>query len=150
MANVANPRKVFQYRILMNGIGNFECQKLTLPEEEIEKVPHGETNHDVKTPGRVSYTDLVVEKLKPTVPLNPEAREKLKAAQNVLTGGGLLPSALKEILTVQALDSSGTTVVETYSYDGAWLCKLSQNDFDRLMSDNQIETCTFSVDKRIV
>ena len=47
-------------------INTYLFQTCTLPDVEIDQVAHGDVNRDVKTPGRVSVGNLIVEKLMTT------------------------------------------------------------------------------------
>jgi hypothetical protein len=48
------------------------------------------------------------------------------------------------------LGVNGATVLQTRNYLGAWPCKINGIEFDRLSSENTIETIEFSVDQEAV
>ena len=48
---VANPRKQFQFGIILPGLDPFLCQKVKSPDLEFEVAEHGDTNFLVKTAG---------------------------------------------------------------------------------------------------
>jgi phage tail-like protein len=147
MAMVANPRKVFKYQIECEGLQQWEAQKVTVPVPEVEKIAHGDTNYDVKTPGRITFDDLVIEKLRSTGATDSWAWDWLLAAQDPSTGGGALPSDLKKLIVIRELDESGNTILNSYYCYGCWVTKVGAADFDRNAGDNIIETVTISCDR---
>ncbi len=146
MANVGNPRKVFMFQVEIDGLNQFECQKFTPPEASVEKVEHGDTNYSVKTPGRFSIDDIVLEKLRAMPNSDMWAWDWLMSAQNPTTGGGQLPSNIKKTIVVRELDSTGLVVINTLQYDGCWVTKVGKSVYDRMSGDNVIETVTISLD----
>lgn len=146
MPKVANPRKVFNFRVEVAGIDQFEVQKVTLPEIEIEGVEHGDVNYKVKTPGMVTVGDMTFEKLKRLPGSDTDMWDWLNQAQNITTGGGLLGLDYKRNVVIKEMDSTGTNTVNSYVCTGCWVKKIANSDFDRQGSDNSIETVTLSVD----
>lgn len=147
MAQVANTRKVFNFQIEIDGVNQFEVQKVTVPTPEVEAVEHGDTNHSVKTAGRIKVEDMVFEKLRPLPTTDTWAWDWLKRAQDFDNGGGELPENYKKQVVIKEMSTNNTTTVNKWIADGVWPKKISQSDFDRMSSDNIIETITFSVDK---
>lgn len=147
MAQIANTRKVFNFRVEILGMDQWELQKVTLPEVEIEAVEHGDTNHSVKTAGRVTVGDLVFEKLRPLPSADNWAWNWLNQAQDMMIGGGQLPINFKQTIVVKEMDNTGTATLNRWVCEGCWVKKISQSDFDRTSSDNIIETITLSVDR---
>ena len=147
MPEVANTRKTFNFIVEVNGVNQFEIQKVDIPEVEIEKTTHGGTNSDIKTAGRVTVGDMVWDKVRPLPQPDNWGYNRLKRAQDIVAGGGELPSAYKEVLVIKELSTDGITTVNSWVCEGSWVCKISQNSLDRQSSDNVIETVTWSVDK---
>lgn len=147
MAKVKNPRKNFLFSIQFpkHPINTYLCQKVTLPDIEVEQVTHGDINRDVKTAGRVSIGNLVLEKLMTTAGSDTWVFDWLMSCQDILLGGGLPPSYYWETVVVSELAEDGTTVLNTHVYDEVWPCKISGLDFDRTSSENTIEKVEFSV-----
>lgn len=144
---IANPRKVFQFKIEINGVDQFEVQTVDLPERELDSVSHGDTNHDIKTAGRLKVGDLVLEKLRLSDTADTWAANWMKQAQNFVTGGGLLPIQLKDIIIVKEMNAQGTQAVATHIMYGCWVKKIKKSKLDRNSSDNMLDTVTLSVDK---
>ncbi len=147
MAKIANTRKNFNFRIEIAGVDEWEVQKVTIPEVEIQKVMHGDANYDVKTPGRVTVGDCVMEKIRPLNGSDTWAWDRLMVAQNTLTGGSLLPLQVREIIVIKEMDATGTRTLNRWLCEGAWVCKVASSQLDRMSSDNMLETVTWSVDR---
>jgi phage tail-like protein len=146
MAKVANPRKDFQFTVEIDGLNAFECQKFTPADVEVDVVAHADTNHDVKTGGRLKVGEIVMEKLKPLPTSDKWAWDWLMSVQNPITGGGELPLNYKKPVVVRELDTTGIIVVNTWVYSGCFVSKISNKPLDRMSSDNQIETVTIQAD----
>lgn len=147
MAKIKNPRKNFLFGIVFpkHPINTYLCQRVQLPDVEIEQVSHGDINRDVKTAGRVSVSNLVVDKLITTSGSDTWAFDWLQACQDMTLGGGLVPSQYWEDIVVLELAEDGVTVLNTHHYSEVWPCKISGLEFDRTSSENTVETVEFSV-----
>lgn len=146
MAMVADTAKVFNFVVEVLGVNQFEIQKVTLPDMEIEAVKHGDTNHDIKTAGRVTVGDMVWEKLNPLPVPDSFAHDWLTRAQDLILGGGQLAATYKQTVVVKLMDSTGLVAVKRWLCTGCWISKLSHSDLDRMSSDNMIQSITLSVD----
>lgn len=149
MAQIKNPRKQFNFSIQIAPlpINPFLAQKVEIPEITIEKVSHGDTNHDIKTAGRVTYGDLMIEKLETTSGADNYFYDWAASCQDVIIGGGLVPDQYKRIVTVTELAEDGTSVLNTWVAIGAWPSKINGQSLDRLSSNNTVESISLSVDK---
>ena len=147
MANFSNPRKKFQWRVSFASLkGNeFEFQRVTLPDIELDVVEHGEINSPVKTPGMVHFSNLVCEKLKPNNANDNALRVWIHSIQNAMLGVGLPIDVAKDSDTIELVDELGITT-EKHIVDGIWPCKINGLELDRMSSDNVIETIEFAVD----
>lgn len=148
MAKISNPRKVFNFSIQFptHPIDTYLCQKVTLPDVEVEQVAHGDTNHDIKTAGRISVSNLVVEKLSTTSGSDTWINDWIMACQDILLGGGNVPSVYKQTCIVSELAEDGVSVLNTHVYTGVWPCKYTGLALDRTSSENVIDKVEFSVD----
>lgn len=146
-AQVKNPRKKFLFRLtfVKHPMNAYLCQKVTLPDVEIEQVAHGDINRDVKTAGRVTVGNMTVEKLMTTSGPDNWLHDWLYACQDHINGGGLTPSQYWENMTVEELAEDGVTVINTWILEEVWPCKVSGLDLDRTSSDNTIESIEFAV-----
>ena len=149
MAKFANPRKRFNFSITINPdpINPFMFQKVVLPDAEIEKVLHGDTNHDIKTPGRVTYGDIVCEKLMPADSPDNYMWSWFDSCQSSMIGGGAVPDAIKKTITIVEYAENGATIINQWIALGVWPCRLPGSDRDRNSSDNSIENVEFCIDK---
>lgn len=147
MAKVNNPRKEFLFSISFpkHPINSFLCQKVTLPDIEVEEVTHGDTNRDVKTAGRVSVGTLTVEKLMTTSGSDTWAHDWLCSCQDMLLGGGNIPATYQETMVVNELAEDGVSVLNTWVCNEVWPKKITGLELDRTSSDNTVEKVEFSV-----
>lgn len=144
---IANTRHAFGFIIEIDGLNQYLVQKIQIPEEEIEVVAHGDTNHDVKTGGRYKIGDIVLDKLKALPTSDMWAKQWMNTVQNPTLGGGSLPLDYKKIVIIREMDTTGTIAVNSYIFEGCFPTKISHSDFDRNSSDNMIETVTLSTDR---
>jgi phage tail-like protein len=149
MAKVANPRKVFNWsiEIIPDPINPFLFQKVDLPDTEVEQVSHGDTNHDIKTAGRVSYSNIKAEKLMLSNQGDTYMWGWIDTCQSSVLGGGAVPDIYKKILLITELAEDGTTPLNIWTAIGAWPCKVNGWSLDRLKSENSLENLEFSIDK---
>jgi len=149
MAKFANPRKRFNFSIQISPdpINPFLFQKVTMPDADIEEVPHGDTNHDVKTAGRVTYGKIVCEKLLPSNQGDAYMWSWFDTCQSSLLGGGAPPDIYKKVITVVEMAEDGATILNTWVAEGVWPSSMPGTEFDRQASDNTIENLEFSIDK---
>lgn len=147
MAKIKNPRKGFQFSLSFpkHPINTYLCQKVTLPDLEIEEVEHGDLNRSVKTAGRATIGRLVIEKLMTTSGSDTWAHDWLMSCQDIILGGGNVPSTYWETVVVNELAEDGTTVLNSHTYEEVWPCKINGLELDRTSSDNTIEHVEFSV-----
>jgi hypothetical protein len=147
MAYVPNPRKVFQFSIILEGLDPFLCQEVEMPDIEVEAVEHGDTNHDIKTAGRVKVGMIKLKKL-----LVADAPDNLffnwmKDCQNVFTGGGLTPYLYKRNAWIDEYATDGTSLINSNFYEGVWPTKRSAISLSRTASENTIEELELCVDR---
>lgn len=149
MAKFANPRKKFNFSIQITPepINPFLFQKVTLPDAEIAKDSHGDTNHDIHTAGRVSYSNIVCEKLMSSGAGDAYMWSWFDTCQSSMIGGGAPPSMYKKVITIFEYAEDGATVLNTWVATGVWPCVLKGLELDRQSSENTIETVEFSIDK---
>ena len=151
MAKFANPRKKFNWsiQIVPEGINPFMFQKVTVPDLEIEQDNHGDTNHDIKTAGRVSYSNIKAEKLLPSNVSDTYMWAWADSCQSSTIGGGLTPAEYKKTIEIVELAEDGVTQLNRFIATGVWPCKVNGMEYDRGSSGNSIESVEFSVDKLI-
>lgn len=116
-----------------------------MPDIEIEQVAHGDINRDVKTAGRVTISNLIVEKLMTTSGSDTWLHDWLYSCQDHIVGGGLVPSQYWETVIVNELAEDGVSVLNTHLFEEVWPCKVNGQELDRMASENSIESIEFSV-----
>ncbi len=149
MAKVANPRKKFNFSIQISPdpINPFLFQKVNIPDAEIEEVPHGDTNHDIKTAGRVTYGKIVCEKLMVSDQGDSYIWSWFDTCQSSTLGGGAPPALYKKVITIVEFAEDGATVLNTWVCTGVWPSSLPGDEKDRQSSENSIENVEFTIDK---
>lgn len=149
MAKFANPRKKFNFSIQISPdpLNPFLFQKITLPDAEIEQVLHGDTNHDIKTPGRVTYGNIICEKLMSSSASDNYMWSWFDTCQSSILGGGAPPAIIKKVITIVEFAEDNATVLNTWVCQGVWPSVMTGLDLDRQSSDNSIEKIEFSIDK---
>ena len=146
-AKVKNPRKKFLWSIMFpkHPINTYLFQSCTLPDIEIDQVAHGDVNRDVKTAGRVTIGNLIVEKLMTTAGSDTWLHDWLYSCQDHIVGGGLVPSQYWETAIVNELAEDGVSVLNTHVFEEVWPCKITGFDLYIMASYNTIVSKEFSV-----
>lgn len=149
MAQVSNPRKSFNFsiQVVPEPINPFLAQKVQIPEIGIEAVMHGDTNHDIKTAGRVTYGTVNIEKISTTSGADTYFFDWLYSCQDAVIGGGLVPDEYKRVVTITELAEDGTSILNTHVLIGCWPNKINGIQLDRQSSDNTMESIELCVDK---
>jgi len=149
MAQIQNPRKKFNFsiQIVPQPINPFLAQKVVIPEVALGMVKHGDTNHDIKTAGRVEYGDVEIEKISTTSGADNYFFDWLVSCQDAVIGGGLLPNQYKRIITITELAEDGTSILNTWVLTGAWPNKINGTELSRQDTENTMESVSICVDK---
>ena len=134
-----------EYHVPQTPYQYLSIPKLYLPDIEIDQVAHGDVNRDVKTAGRVTIGNLIVEKLMTTAGSDTWLHDWLYSCQDHIVGGGLVPSQYWETAIVNELAEDGVSVLNTHVFEEVWPCKITGLDLDRMASENTIESIEFSV-----
>lgn len=146
MAKVANPKKVFQFGLSINGVNQFLIQDCKIPTAEIAADTHGDTNHDIKTAGRVTIGDIELKKLIADPTGDNWAMDWLNEAQNHITGGGTVPQLYKRNVIIAQYAEDGLNIVNRWVCNGVWCKKVEMETFKRGETGNIIENVMLSVD----
>lgn len=147
MANIANPRKQFQFSIYAPGLNPFLAQKVTIPEESFDVTEHGDTNYDVKTAGRKKIGKINIEKISTAIGPDNWIDDWMNEVGNEFLGGGFLPDIYKRTLTIDEYSNDGVTIINSYICYGCWPSKRNGKELDRKGSDNTMESIELEVDR---
>lgn len=147
MANIPNPRKIFNFSVSIPGLDPFLCQEFDVPDQDIDVVEHGDTNHLVPTGGLMKYSSAKMKKLSPATAPDNWIWDWMFQIQNVFTGGGDLPSNYTRTITVEQYSNDGVTVINTWVLLGAWPNKVNGSTFKRKDSENTMEDIEFKLEK---
>lgn len=150
MAVINNPRKAFQFSVQIVGMTSFEpmlCQEITLPDKDTEQVIHGDTNFDVKTPGRIKLGNFTMDKI-----MRANGADNLiwnwgQQCQDSAIGGGLPPASIWYDILVKEFAENGVTVINEWLLKECWPTKVNGQKFSRVESNNSIESLEFSVNE---
>lgn len=146
MANIQNPRKVFNFTIYVDGLNPWLAQEVTIPEVTLDKTPHGDANSEVKTAGMRKVGDMNIKKLMPSDATDLWLSAWLEQCQSAYTGSGDLPSNYKRDLIVDQLGPDNITVVGSWEIKGAFPARRGEFALNRMSSDNVIEDIDLSCD----
>lgn len=146
-AKVPNPRKRFMFSMVFvkHPLNSYLFQTATLPERSIEVATHGDVNRDVKTAGRVMYTNLMCTKLLTTSGSDTWFWDWFESCQDDLLGGGLRPDQYWETVQLNELAEDGTSIINSWILSEVFPVRLNGQEFSRMSSENSIETIEFSV-----
>lgn len=147
MANIANPRKQFNFSIFAPGLNPFLAQKVIIPEESIDVTEHGDTNYDVKTGGRRKIGAIVIEQIMTAIGHDNWVEGWMNQVQNVMLGGGYLPFIYKRNLTIDEYSNDGVTLINQTRCFGCWPSKRNGIELNRRGSDNTLKSIELQVDQ---
>ena len=149
MAIIANPRKQFQFNIIVPGLNPFLAQKVSAPDVEFDIVEHGDTNHLIKTAGLKKVGQITIEKIFSALEIDTFMANWQNLIGNFRTGGGAIPDVYKKDIVIQQLGPDRITVLGSWLCTGCWPQKRNGVEFDRKASENTTETIEFCVDQVI-
>lgn len=146
MAQISNPRKDFNFsiQVVQAPINPFLVQKVTLPEITIAQVKHGDTNHDIKTGGRVEYGDIEIEKIMTTSGADNYFYDWASTVADSIIGGGLVPEQYWRTLIISELAEDGTSILNSWIARGCWPTKINGQELNRMSSENSLEKIQIS------
>lgn len=141
---IRNARKSFNWKVAIDGIDQFAVQNVTLPIKEIEGVEHGDTNYNVQSPGKISWSDMELEKLMKFDGPDNVLWDWMLTAQSSEFGGGL-PAGYERIITLIELAPDGITALNTHIIT-CWPKKIEHGKHSRVDSaENIMEKGTFAI-----
>lgn len=146
-AHVPNPRKQFQFNVIIPGLNPFLAQEVKTPDEEFDNVEHGDTGYLVKTAGMKKIGQLTITKIAPADSTDTYFRNWARQILDTRIGGGLPPSAYKCSIIVEEFGNDNLTVIERTIYNGCWPQKINGKDLSRKGSDNTVQSIEFSIDE---
>ena len=125
MAQVANPRKQFQFTVVVQGLNPFLAQEVTSPDFEFDVVEHGDTNFLVKTAGLIKFGNININKISVSTGSDSFVWDWMLEIQSTQAGGGLLPSLYKRVVEIQLFSTDNVTIIDAWRCFGAWPCKVN-------------------------
>lgn len=146
-AKVNNPRKQFQFNIIIPGLNPFLCQDVKSPDVDFDVAEHGDTNFMVKTAGMKKIGTITLAKISPAEFIDNYFDNWGLLIQNTRTGGGALPQEYKRTIIIEQYANNGITVIKRWICSGCWPSKFNGIDFSRRSSDNTLENIELQVDE---
>ncbi|HOR65832.1 MAG TPA: phage tail protein [Candidatus Sumerlaeota bacterium] len=141
---VSDVRKSYRWGIEVEGLEIGYAQKVKIPDVEFAETTHGGQYLDVKTPGRMKFSDIEIEKLMRGTEGDSWAWDKFLGEQDPATGVATPPSEHYFDLYILHYDFDGKTIIDRWLVKGAWVKKIAYSDNDRKSDDNIIETITLA------
>lgn len=133
-----NPAKQVHFIIEANGLNQFICQDLTLPDKSIGEGEHTEGVLVVKTPGRVTIGSMTLSNLVPTDQTEDWAYTWFSQVYNTRTAQGGTPSDYLRTLVVRVQDGAGNNI-KSYELVDCWVKKVGGVQLSKGSDDNVIE-----------
>jgi len=150
---ILNPRKKFNFRVTILAkpdIAAFSVQQITLGESAIEVVEHGFGNTVIKTAGMIKPGNITMDQIMSAD--SPAMSSAMWAwhwlVQNPSTQIGGDPFEYKRTIKVEELGNGlgAPTALNIWYAIGAWPATMNGREFDRMSSDNLVQSIEFSVD----
>lgn len=146
MAEVDDPKKVFNFGVIAPGLNPYSVQECDLPDFDLDIVEHGESNHMVGTAGMIKFGDMTLTKLRPVSGGDNWIWDWIQSIQNVITGGGSLPQQYKRNFNVVQYSYDNITITDNWGCNGAIPKKLNGLKLSKTKSENSLEEITFHLD----
>lgn len=147
MAQVANPRKQFNFSITVAGLDPFLAQKVTIPSESIEVDEHGDTNYIVKTGGIKKIGTLTIEKISFATSPDTWVFAWMNLVQSTPLGGGILPSLYWRNVIIDEYSTDGVSILNTWTCKDCWPSNRDAIELSRTDSGNTIEKIELQVNE---
>jgi len=141
MSSIGNTIKSFLFAVDINGINQLSVQKISGLEVEVEAIAHGESDHDVYTPGRVKYGKVTMESILPTGVAQNTLWQLLQRSRFDLVGSS------KQTINIRLLGPDKITTQKTWVLYGAWVSKVSYGELNRSSGEAVVRTAEWTIDE---
>lgn len=141
-----SPRMTYNYRVTVEGLRSVLVSAVQIPERQIPEIMHsgGGANRNTKHPGKLSYTDLVIEKIMTHDGSDTWAYDWQNETRDDDGNGDVLIS--RRDVTVEHIADNGNVVLDTWVMRECWVKGISYSKNDSLQEGERlIETVTISV-----
>ncbi len=146
LAVAVNPRKLFRFAVVFNGLETAYVQKVKLPKIEIKSAKHGQGPFVVNTASKIEFGQLELENLKPSENSLAFWKDWLALIINLGTGAMTIPAIYKQTITILEFASDGVTIVDMWVCEGAYPAEVDMTDLDKLSENNALDKLKFNVD----
>lgn len=140
------PRMTYNFRIRVDGLLAVTCSGVQLPERQVTEVEHsgGGANVNTKHPGKVKYTDLVIEKAMHHEQSDRFAYDWMTSVRGD-TGTGN-PLTGRRTVTIEHIADDGDRIIDSWEILGVWVKTLAYSKSDSMQdAEKMMETITCSV-----
>jgi hypothetical protein len=145
-AKVPNPRKQFQFNVIIPGLDPFLVQEVKTPDTDFDVATHGDAGYEIKTAGLRKVGTLTIMQIQRADIVDYFMRDWANRILNYITGGGTPPSLYKVSIIVEEFGNDGISVIDRHIYNGCWPMKINGKELKRMGSENTMRTIEFSVD----
>jgi phage tail-like protein len=147
MGVLGSPRtfhKRFKFIVEIDGIASAAFQSCSELAVEVAKVEHWEGGVLIpdKTPGRVTFTDITLER---GVTTDRDMWDWLKEVADAAANSGLIDPEYKRNLDIVQQDRDGTTL-RRWRISNAWPMKFVGGSWDNNTDETNIESVTLTYD----
>lgn len=149
MATVAvqvNPRKLFRFAVLCDGLETAYAQKVKLPKIDVKSAKHGAGPFVINTASKVEFGQLEIEILKPSENSVTFWKDWIALIINLGTGSMTPPAVYKKTVTILEYASDLETIVDTWVCQGSFPTEVDFTDLDKLSESNALDKIKFNVD----
>ena len=147
MVQIDNPRKQFQFNIIIPGLNPFLAQTAKLPDIDFDVTEHGDVGYMVKTAGLARLGKFTVEKIVDSMGNDQFIWDWARQIFNFMGKSRQIPSAYKRMGLVEQYGNDGLVVVKNWPLIGIWPSKINGTEFSRTSSENTIESIEFECDE---
>lgn len=147
MAQIEDPKKVFQFGYIAPGLNPYQVQQADIPDFDIEIAEHADTNFDVKTAGRMKFGNVVLNNLRPVSGGSNWVWTWIQSIVDVIGGGIGNPLNYKQTHDIVQYSYDDVTVTDRWRCFGIFPIKINGQKLDRTKSENSMDNITLSVDR---
>lgn len=146
MAEIDDPKKVFNFGVIAPGLNPYAVQECDLPDFDLDVVEHGQSNHMIGTAGLIKFGDVTLNKLRPISKADNWIWDWIQSIQDVDSGGGDLPQNYKRNIDIVQYSYDNITITDRWELKGCFPKKINGIKLSRVKSENAMEDVTLHVD----
>lgn len=141
-----NPRKLFRFSVVCDGLETAYVQKVKIPKIDIKSAKHGQGPFVFSTASKVEFGQLELESLKPSETSFTFWKDWMALIINLGNGSMGVPDVYKKTLNILEYAADGFTIVDTWECVGCYPAEVEMTDLDKLSENNAMDKLKFNVD----